>query len=390
MEEGRRSQSLDSSDDESDVIVATEMKDTDLTEREYESTKGYKWIDICGTCADGKEGYRKFLKEFSKRHNFHPNTVKNCMLPNHLPKMERTEYKNKRTTMLVTRLYETAADQNSKLNRVQDLTNKLVILFSDTEVVTIHRRDIEEISNWRTQWTSSDLQVSQLNRLCDMEQYTLLDSLIELVLRTFVKPMAHLTEKIDIHEVNLFAKSRKDQLEKLYNLKRRASVFKRVLKLMQSTIETFTNRSEQSKADPSTKSLNDQVSSLLFTADGIHDEADNLINLYVTVAAHRTNELMTLMTTFTAFFVPLTFVAGIYGMNFENMPELTYQNGYFWTWGIMGGIIVLIYFVFFFKGLLPAVWDPNNYPGIRDIPYLSKRRAHKKMMRKEQKRKSMK
>jgi len=55
---------------------------------------------------------------------------------------------------------------------------------------------------------------------------------------------------------------------------------------------------------------------------------------------------MKLLTIFSAFFLPLTFVVGIYGMNFENMPELKWQKGYFLTLGIMAVIVSVIYFWF--------------------------------------------
>lgn len=61
---------------------------------------------------------------------------------------------------------------------------------------------------------------------------------------------------------------------------------------------------------------------------------------------------MKLLTIFSAFFLPLTFVAGIYGMNFENMPELKWRSGYFLTLGIMLFIALVIYFWFKRKRIL--------------------------------------
>lgn len=61
----------------------------------------------------------------------------------------------------------------------------------------------------------------------------------------------------------------------------------------------------------------------------------DLINGYLSISSHQLNNTMKVMTVFTAIFVPLTFIVGVYGMNFENMPELHLQNGYYYVWGLM-------------------------------------------------------
>lgn len=75
------------------------------------------------------------------------------------------------------------------------------------------------------------------------------------------------------------------------------------------------------------------------TVSGLHD-------LYLSVASNRMNEIMKVLTVMASIFIPLTFIAGIYGMNFEYMPELQWRWGYFGVWGIMlvSAIGMLIYF----------------------------------------------
>jgi magnesium transporter len=67
----------------------------------------------------------------------------------------------------------------------------------------------------------------------------------------------------------------------------------------------------------------------------IQENASHLINVYFSLNSQRTNEIMQVLTLFSAFFLPLTFIAGVYGMNFEIMPELKWKNGYYLTWGLM-------------------------------------------------------
>ena len=61
----------------------------------------------------------------------------------------------------------------------------------------------------------------------------------------------------------------------------------------------------------------------------------DLINGYLSISSHQLNNTMKVLTVITAIFVPLTFIAGIYGMNFDNMPELHATYGYFYTLGAM-------------------------------------------------------
>ena len=70
----------------------------------------------------------------------------------------------------------------------------------------------------------------------------------------------------------------------------------------------------------------------------------NLLKIYLSLLAQRTNEVMRMLTIFSAFFLPLTFIAGIYGMNFKFMPELGWKAGYpavlFLMVVVAGGIYV--------------------------------------------------
>ncbi len=68
-------------------------------------------------------------------------------------------------------------------------------------------------------------------------------------------------------------------------------------------------------------------------------EVEGLVQLHFSAVAHRTNEIMRVLTVLSAIFLPLTLVAGIYGMNFEHMPELHTRNGYFIT---LGGMVLLV------------------------------------------------
>lgn len=76
-------------------------------------------------------------------------------------------------------------------------------------------------------------------------------------------------------------------------------------------------------------------------------ELESKINLIFSIQGHRLNEVMKTLTILSVIFIPLTFLAGIYGMNFEYIPELKFKYGYFILLGIM--VLVTIASVWYFK-----------------------------------------
>ena len=87
----------------------------------------------------------------------------------------------------------------------------------------------------------------------------------------------------------------------------------------------------------------ERVSSL---ANLYHELATDLAEGYISVASHHLNQIMKILTVVMSIFVPLSFLAGIYGMNFENMPELGSQSGYFILLSIMGSIVLVLLYIF--------------------------------------------
>ena len=84
------------------------------------------------------------------------------------------------------------------------------------------------------------------------------------------------------------------------------------------------------------------------TVESFSEMISGMLDIYLSSISNRMNEVMKVLTIFASIFIPLTFVAGIYGMNFENMPELSWQWGYFGLLGFMA-IIALVLVIYFKK-----------------------------------------
>jgi magnesium transporter len=93
--------------------------------------------------------------------------------------------------------------------------------------------------------------------------------------------------------------------------------------------------------------LREQINGLTNDIDSDTQELESQINLFFSIQGHRLNEVMKTLTIFSVIFIPLTFLAGIYGMNFENIPELKWPYGYFILLGLM--LVVTVISILIFK-----------------------------------------
>ncbi len=93
--------------------------------------------------------------------------------------------------------------------------------------------------------------------------------------------------------------------------------------------------------------LKEQTNNLISNIDFELQELESKINLIFSIQGHRLNEVMKTLTILSVIFIPLTFLAGIYGMNFTNIPELNFKYGYFILLGIM--VVITIISVWYFK-----------------------------------------
>jgi magnesium transporter len=114
-------------------------------------------------------------------------------------------------------------------------------------------------------------------------------------------------------------------LSELYQIKRKSLISKKLLLFSQEAVSSI-NVLEQDAAV--LQEVRDLHSKLVKIYDLIHEDVSNLVNFYLSFSAQKTNEVIKVLTIFSVFFMPLTFLAGIYGMNFDYMPELRSKWGY--------------------------------------------------------------
>jgi len=180
----------------------------------------------------------------------------------------------------------------------------------------------------------------------DYLAYALLDTLID---RYYPIGEALAHELEDLEEDAIDASPGTDVLERIHHNRRRLVVLRRIGRPQREAVrELATLESPFVSADVRTylRDTLDHISQVIELTDSSHEMSVGLMEIYLSNVGQRTNEIMKVLTLMASIFIPLTFIAGIYGMNFEHMPELHKRWGYPLALATMMGIAMamLLYF----------------------------------------------
>jgi magnesium transporter len=180
----------------------------------------------------------------------------------------------------------------------------------------------------------------------DLESTTasIVTQVVRYVLQSYEQPAMKLGEQVDTYESTVLLKHTKPALlQGLYYLKRKASTYKKVLLLTDDVVNFLKTTDVR---DSEVQDVRDLYTKLILLYDQVLDDVTNLMNTYLSLATQKTNEVMKVLTIFSVFFMPLTFIVGVYGMNFEHMPELRQSWAYPAVLGLMAVITLAIFIMF--------------------------------------------
>jgi magnesium transporter len=282
----------------------------------------FVWIDIC-------QPNIQSLDEIAEKYQLDYFQIKDSLEQGHLPKFEKQPNYN----FLILRAFTSTIEQGA--TTINELSNKIAFFYNEHKLITIHRSQFIFFENVKKEYKNPE---------------EILVYLIHNMVETYQTPLNTLDDKIAKIEKIIFMKDySKVSLEDLYFLKTQTRITKKLLQIFQNVTNQI-EVSEQSKT--ALQDIKDRLLNLILSYEEVMENANNLLNTYLSVNALKSNDVMKLLTIFSAFFLPLTFIAGIYGMNFEYMPELKWQIGYFLTLGVMVVIAVIIYLWFKRKRIL--------------------------------------
>ena len=286
------------------------------------------------------------LGSVAQAHGLQPTAVKDCLDPEHLPKFEQFDGHG----FAILRAYD--AESERSCGTVQELTRKLAIFSSPTFLITIHRTEQAWLTALEARLHAEAAGKAGKEGLLAY----LLTQVLNGAVDTYLQPMEAIETRIDAFEALVFggrdadARAFAEDLRDVHVLKRQVTLIKRLLWRTLDVVQRLSPGS--GRAATLFRDVQENVESSHFYADELLDDVNTLLNVQLALAAHRTGEVMRILTVFSVFFLPLTFLVGVYGMNFEFMPELGSRWGYPLVLAAMGGIVLAIYLWFRRRGWL--------------------------------------
>ena len=174
--------------------------------------------------------------------------------------------------------------------------------------------------------------------------------LLECIIDNFFETNEDINNQIDYLEKLISYKPEKETLSKIEFQKRRLFDLRKIVIPMRditAQLEDIDNPLVNNKNHHFFNDIKDSCLTVIDEMDAGKQILDSLTNLHYASMSHRMNEIMKLLTIVNTIFVPLTFLVGVYGMNFDIMPELRWKYGYFMAWGSF--IIITVSLLFYFK-----------------------------------------
>jgi len=286
------------------------------------------------------------LEEIAKTYGLQSTSVGDCLDPEHLPKFEQFET----YAFVIIRAFDERSERSCAT--VQELTRKVAIFSGQSFLITVHRTEQPWLSAIETKFESEQAGRPGKEGL----QTYILTQVLNGAIDTYLPPLEAIETRIDAFEELVFGGGEADSraftedLRDIHILKRQVTLIKRLLWRILDVVQRMTPATGRPAA--LFRDVQENVESYHFYADELLDDANTILNVQLALAAHRTGEVMRILTVFSVFFLPLTFLVGVYGMNFDFMPELRSPWGYPVVLAVMGGITLTIYLWFRRRGWL--------------------------------------
>lgn len=299
---------------------------------------GSLWIDIV-------EPTMEDLDTFNQSHSLNLHLIKDCLEPGHLPKYEEDG-------AMAFFILRTLMTDNQAM-QVNEMSTKVAVFFNKNLIITVHRLEQPFLVGLREKYVVTG-RVRNTSDLVIRIGRGVLNSFRDFHL-ALSQPLTHVEDLVFMGgkpEPSIFGKEwvavnkNSQVIEIIYQLRKKVGVADR---LCQLTDEVLQQLQENDIVEMGSE-LRDVMDYRLKLSNQLNESNENLqqlLQVYLSLSSQRTNEVMRVLTVFSVLFMPLTFIVGVYGMNFDRMPELHWSYGYGGVWLVM--IIVVFTLFWWFR-----------------------------------------
>lgn len=269
---------------------------------------------------------------------FHELTIEDCRLDYNQPKVEAFP------NYLYFNLHGVMQTTNSR----NFSTKEIDIFLGKNFLVTYHHQPFQSIESIKKSLIVNPLACQRGGAFL---LHQILDKLVDLyipVIEDFDSYMTTLEDRIF-----RLKKSSNRVLAEIVKLKRNLIRLRRISSLQMDILYRISH-GEFPQIDqellPFYRDVYDHLARVSALSESYREIAGSLMDTYLSILSNRTNDVMKALTLLSAIMLPLTVITGIYGMNFENMPELKWEYGYFYTLGVMAVVVIFMFTLFYVNG----------------------------------------
>lgn len=293
----------------------------------YTDTPQVTWVNVCGLHDT------ELIKQIGDKFNIHPLTLEDILNTETRPKIEITD---DYIFVAMKILTFNPTEKQIDTEQVSFILGKSFVFSFLEKYDSVFHPIKDRISN----------QPGRIRKnASDFLFYTLMDIVVD----QYFLLLEQIEEHIEVLDDEVITKTEKSQIEKIYYLKNLLLITRRSIWPLR---EIFTEliREEPELINPSIepylRDLLDHTIQITETIELQREISTGLMETYLSMMSNKMNEVMKVLTVIATIFIPLTFIVGIYGMNFKFMPELGWPWAYFAVWGVMISIalLMLLYF----------------------------------------------
>jgi magnesium transporter len=292
----------------------------------FRETETVTWINVDGL------GNPQLIEDLGKCFTIHPLILEDIFNTGQRPKMEDLgEYIYLNLKML------------TYLNTEKDIKIEHISMVIGKNFLISFQEDIGDVFDPVRERIRKDGRIRKFGP--DYLAYALIDGIVD----NYFAVMEKLEDQVEDLEEELVVSPTQESLQKINRLKKDMIFLRKSVWPLREMINNL-ERSESPLIEESTKiylrDVYDHTIQVIDTLETFRDMVSGMIDIYLSGLSYKMNEIMKVLTLIATIFIPLTFVVGLYGMNFKNMPEIDWEFGYYSVLVVMGIMVVgmLTYF----------------------------------------------